>query len=525
MLKKIIFSMLLCLLLSVPAFSQLDSSASEQQPVGALKEEAGLSLQSIDGIIMIVKNESLTKSTLPQLCNGALAGVKEYLKTKKLDASFVASVPAGLDGQNALDSFNRAYNQVSAVYPAVNKEELSYAAVRGLLTSLNDPYAAFMDKKEFAAFQEQMKGGNFGGLGIYHEPDAKNRRITIVDTIEGTPAEEAGLLKGDVILAIDGKPLKDMESIEKAQEMLRGDVGTAVTLTIKRSALEPFDVVITRAIIKAKSVYYKMMDGNVGYVRFGLFLENTGEEFRNALDDLDRQGALSYIVDLRDNGGGYVSAAIQVLSELVPTGSLITTIIRPGDNPETPYTAFPSTRPELTALAVLVNKGSASASEITAGAIQDLEEGAIVGSVTFGKAAVQKVYPLQGGTGMKVTTAQYLTPAKRLIDKKGITPDLVVTQNKQITGEKDDMTLNAAKKYIEREAVRKKEELAAGEYRSAVPIRSNAYKYDYIKNACGDVFEVKSSRLVYSGGRLYDKVRVFCNGGERQFIFDISEMF
>lgn len=306
--------------------------------------------------------------------------------------------------------------------------ELSYIALDGMMDSVHDRYTVFLTPKDFAGLNQGLDGGDFGGTGIVIQVDDQTKYIAVENVVPGGPADKAGILQDDLITSIDGASTKGM-SIQNASAKLRGKEGTRVTLTISRggAALASGPITITRAKIHQLSVYEKMLPGKIGYVALTVFGRDTGDELNAALDRLQRDGARALVLDLRDNGGGYLEAAVAVSSKFIPSGPIVSVESRASnittlDADDTAIAPVP--------LAVLVNGYTASASEITSGAIQDSSVGTIIGTKTFGKGVVQTIYPLPDGSAIKVTTARYLTPRNRDINHLGITPDIVVAENK-----------------------------------------------------------------------------------------------
>jgi carboxyl-terminal processing protease len=305
--------------------------------------------------------------------------------------------------------------------------DLSYVALDGMMRSVNDRYTVFLSPKEFAGLNEGLDGGDFGGTGIVIQVDDKSKYIAVENVVPDGPADKAGIEQDDLITAIDGTSTKGM-SLAAASGRLRGKEGTRVTLTVSREGAGlAGPIAITRAKIHQLSVYQKMLPGKIGYVALTVFGRDTGDELNTALDRLQRDGARALVLDLRDNGGGYLEAAGAVSSKFIPSGPIVSVESRASnittlDADDTAISPIP--------LAVLVNGYTASASEITSGAIQDSSVGTIIGTKTFGKGVVQTIYPLPDGSAIKVTTARYLTPRNRDINHLGITPDIVVSENK-----------------------------------------------------------------------------------------------
>lgn len=300
-------------------------------------------------------------------------------------------------------------------------KDLVYGAIKGMLNTL-DPHTSFMPPEVYKEMQVDTKG-EFGGLGI--QIGIKDNMLTVIAPIEGTPADKAGIKAGDKIIKIDGKPTKDMTLID-AVGKLRGQKGTKVTITILREGVaDPLDVVITREVIKIQSVRSKIVEGNIGYVRITQFQEQTGDDLKKALKKLESDKVQSLIIDLRNNPGGLLTMAVEVSEQFVESGKLIVFIKdRKGEKDEFisritgPVKSYP--------MVVLVNEGSASASEIVAGALQDWGKAIVVGTQTFGKGSVQTVIPLSDGSGLRLTTAKYYTPKGKSIQSTGIIPDIVI---------------------------------------------------------------------------------------------------
>ncbi len=318
----------------------------------------------------------------------------------------------------------RAQHQAGA---SVNSHDLSYAAIDGMMKSVNDRYTVFLDPKEYAELNSGLDGGNFGGTGIVIQADDNTKYITVSNVVPDGPADKAGIEQDDLIVTIDGQSTKGW-SIDRASAHLRGKEGTKVTIGIERSGKTMAPITITRAQIHQLSVFDKMLPGNIGYVALTVFGKDTADELNTALDRLQKRGARAYVLDLRDNGGGYLESAVGVSSKFISSGPIVSVESRASsittlEANDTAITPVP--------LVVLVNGHTASASEITSGAIQDSGVGEIVGTKTFGKGVVQTIFPLGDGSAVKITTARYLTPHNRDINHLGITPDIVVEENQK----------------------------------------------------------------------------------------------
>jgi carboxyl-terminal processing protease len=310
---------------------------------------------------------------------------------------------------------------------SLSSHDLSYAAIDGMMRSVNDRYTVFLSPKDYADLNSGLDGGNFGGTGIVIQADDNTKYITVSNVVPDGPADKAGIQQDDQIVSIDGTSTKGW-SIDRASAHLRGKEGTKVTLGIARSGKLMPPITITRAQIHQMSVFDKMLPGNIGYVALTVFGKDTSDELNVALDRLQKRGARAFILDLRDNGGGYLEAAVGVSSKFISSGPIVSVESRASsittlEANDTAITPVP--------LVVLVNGHTASASEITSGAIQDSGVGTIIGTKTFGKGVVQTIFPLGDGSAVKITTARYLTPHNRDINHLGITPDIVVDENQK----------------------------------------------------------------------------------------------
>lgn len=303
----------------------------------------------------------------------------------------------------------------------VETKDLVYEALRGMLKSL-DPHSAFLTPESFKEMKVETKG-EFGGLGI--QISIKDGVLTIIAPIEDTPAWRIGLKAGDKIVKIEDESTKDMTLFEAVQKM-RGKKGTKITITVMREGFKrPKPFTIVRDIIKVKSVKSKLIDKTIGYIKLSQFQERSADEMESALKKLIKDGATGLVVDLRNNPGGLLTSAIDVAGIFLPRDTLVVyTKGREGSKTEYRSRVNPVTHTMPTV--VLVNQGSASASEIVAGAMKDWKRGVILGTTTFGKASVQSVIPLSDGSGIRITTAKYYTPKGNLIQNTGITPDITV---------------------------------------------------------------------------------------------------
>lgn len=340
-----------------------------------------------------------------------------------------------------LRTFAEVMDRIKAAYvEPVTDKELLENAIKGMLSNL-DPHSAYLDPKAFAELQESTSG-EFGGLGI--EVGTEDGFIKVVSPIDDTPASKAGIHPGDLIVKIDGKPTKG-QSMMEAVESMRGKAGSKIVLTLVREGGKPFDVELTRAVIKVTSVRSQMIDPGYGYIRVTQFQVNTGEEVGKALNKLRKENGKKLsglVLDLRNNPGGVLQSAVEVADHFLKKGLIVYTKGRI-PNSELRFSADPLDASEGVPLVVLINGGSASASEIVAGALQDHKRGIVMGTDSFGKGSVQTVLPLNNDRALKITTALYFTPNGRSIQAQGIVPDVEVARAK-LTRESDDPSLKEA---------------------------------------------------------------------------------
>ncbi|HVA27176.1 MAG TPA: S41 family peptidase [Candidatus Baltobacteraceae bacterium] len=340
------------------------------------------------------------------------------------------TLPRAFAGSNATNNERAIDLQVEAAQKIagshISSTLLTYAAIHGMMDSVRDRYTVFLSPKDYAELNGALDGGDFGGTGIVIQAD-DSKYIDVSNVVPDGPADKAGVQQDDLITRIDGVSTKGW-STDRASAHLRGKKGTRVTLTLVRNGkLLPSPITITRGTIHQMSVYERMLPGDIGYIALTVFGKSTTDELTTALDRLQKRGARAYIVDLRDNGGGYLDAAVGVSSKFISSGPIVSVESRASsittlEANDTAVAPVP--------LVVLVNAHTASASEITSGAIQDSAVGTIMGTKTFGKGVVQTIYPLGDGSAVKITTARYLTPHNRDINHLGITPDVVVAENK-----------------------------------------------------------------------------------------------
>ena len=298
----------------------------------------------------------------------------------------------------------------------VDFETLIEGAIDGMLNKV-DRYSYFMSASEYEEMQQEYEG-HYGGIGIVIT--MRDNKLTIVSPIKNTPGEKAGLRAGDVISAIDGKKTAEMSQM-KAVDMMRGEEDTDVILTIKRGDEDPFDVEITRKDIEVPYVETEMKTEDIGYISLAQFIEDVGTDVEKAVANLKEQGARGIILDLRNNPGGLLNEAVNVASVFLDEGVVVS--VRQKDETERVLEVNENISSDTQIpLIVLTNQGSASASEIVAGAVQDYDRGKLIGTTTFGKGVVQSVVPLKDGSAVSLTTARYYTPDGNYIHEKGIEP-------------------------------------------------------------------------------------------------------
>ncbi|MEB3297984.1 MAG: S41 family peptidase [Candidatus Sericytochromatia bacterium] len=325
-------------------------------------------------------------------------------------------------------TFFEVYNKVRGEFltPPGDETKLEYGAIRGMLETLDDPYTRFMEPKVFKAMQEERQG-SFSGIGI--QIGMRDKKLTVVAPIEETPAWKAGLKAGDHIVSVDGKSTKDM-AIDEAVGLIRGQRGTPVKLVIVRGGSKPRTIAIVRDNIITKAVRSRTLPDNIGYIRLSTFMsESADREMREALQQLTSKRAL--ILDLRGNPGGLLPNAVTIGRMFVDKGPIVQIVDREGHRDVLPTEGMDRRMgnkvlwDKRKPLVVLVDGGSASASEILAGALQDAGVGTLIGTTTFGKGLVQTVHPLEEGAGLTITTNKYLTAGGNDINKRGIVPDLL----------------------------------------------------------------------------------------------------
>lgn len=341
-----------------------------------------------------------------------------------------------------LDLFGNVFERVRRDYVEdVTDQELVESAINGMLTAL-DPHSSYLSADNYRDMQVQTRG-EFGGLGI--EVTLENGFVRVVSPIDDTPAFRAGLQPGDLITHLNNESVQGL-TLQEAVEQMRGKVGSEITIKVRREDTEPFDVVLTRDIIRIRSVRHQR-EGDVGYIRITSFNEKTYDGVKLAVEELRKEigkdRLKGFVLDMRNNPGGLLDQAVAVSDAFLDTGEIVSTRTRHADETQ----RFNSRRGDLAEglpIVVLINDGSASASEIVAGALQDHRRAIVVGTKSFGKGSVQTIVPLPGHGAMRLTTARYYTPSGRSIQAVGIEPDIAVRQLKLAEATNGDMSRSEA---------------------------------------------------------------------------------
>jgi len=341
-----------------------------------------------------------------------------------------------------LSNFTRVLDLIERNYvDNVDTEKLAISAIEGMLKTL-DPYSAYLTPERYKEL-EIGTSGEFGGVGI--EISGENDILTVITPIEGSPAAKAGIKPGDLIIAIDGKSTQGL-SVDEAVKSLRGPKGSTVKITIQSQGdKNPREVVLVRDIIYVKSVNSKLIDGRIGYIKLSQFQEKTSEELVKAIEALEsgnKSQLNGLILDLRNNPGGLLTQAVEVADEFIDEGLIVSVKGRVEDQ-STEYYATKKDNTRGYPIVVLVNKGSASASEVVAEALQDKKRAIILGTKTFGKGSVQSIIKLDDGSGLKLTTAKFYAPSGRSINQVGVIPDVIVEDSQG-----KDLQLERAKELI-----------------------------------------------------------------------------
>ena len=312
----------------------------------------------------------------------------------------------------------------------IDEKKLEEGVYKGYIQGLEDPYSQYLDEKEFAKLLESTSG-EYAGVGLVVSATEDNI-ITVVSPIEGTPAYEAKIKTGDKILAVNGEQFLGNE-LDKAVEIMRGEPDTDVELTLQRVTKDEnkiFDVTLTRKNITLQSVKGEKLEDDIGYISIIQFDEHTAKDFLTTKEDLKKQGIEKLVIDLRGNPGGLLSSVIKISDDLLPEGPIVKTV----DRNKEEIIEYSNSKHDKIPIVVLINEGSASASEILAGAIKDYNRGIIIGEKSFGKGVVQQIFPMDDGSGIKLTVSEYFTPNDQKIHEKGVEPDITIELPKDVEG-------------------------------------------------------------------------------------------
>lgn len=409
-----------------------------------------MDITMVEKTLQLLKEEYVYDVNATKAINGALKGMKSLLAGKKLKTDLIKLTQADDRSDSAMIHLKKTYSTILAHYGGkLNESHLAYSALKGVMDSLGDPYSVVLEPKEYKLLNEQMNGGNYGGIGVYIELSRKKGNVlTVIEPIEGSPAQKAGIKAGDVVLKINGESTKGMD-LEVAAQKIRGEVGSSMTMTIKRGDNQPKTFKMLRDLIHVSSVTHAMKPGDIAYIRVRFFGSDTDVEFARSLEKAQALGAKALIIDLRNNGGGYISAAIDICSKLLQSGTLVVSVVNHRTGRNEIHKASGSDQTKLP-IAVLVNDMSASAAEITAGALKDTGTGILIGEKTFGKGSVQTIHELRDGGALKYTIARYLTPKGNDINKKGIEPDIVVEMDPSKVESSQDTQLQKAQSYLKK---------------------------------------------------------------------------
>jgi len=374
--------------------------------------------------------------------------------TEKLDESQMSPVAALTSLMDSTDRpeadlsvFWQVWHMLSESYvneASIDKQKMVYGAIKGMVSSLDDPFTSYMTPDETKEFDQNLSG-ELEGIGT--ELTVREGQLMVVTALKDSPAEKAGLQSGDILYKIDGSLTSDMTLFDAIMK-IRGEKGTKITLTIVRGKKEPFDVVLTRDTVNVESVSMEDEKDGIYTISINQFNDSTKPEFEDKLNDLILHNPKGLVLDLRNNGGGYLDISVDILSELLPGKVEAVTIKRRNSaDDETMYVSGNAKLGE-TPMVVLINDGTASASEIVAGAIQDHKRGIVMGETSFGKGSVQEVAKLPDDSSLRMTIAKWYTPSGKTIDHVGITPDIEVKLTDEDAEKGLDPQLDAAVKYL-----------------------------------------------------------------------------
>lgn len=387
------------------------------------------------------------------IISGVIIGALSFFKkiaNESIYAEVLGNTSDSVLDKECVDKLNNLYGLIEKTYiKPVDKEKLQEGLYKGMLQGLEDPYSIYYNKEEFAEMMEN-DSGTFEGIGAYLDQDPDTKQINVVRPIEGSPAEAAGMKENDIIVEVDGEDITGQD-IDVVVSKLRGPKGTTVNVGVKRGGTDEiihFD--IKRDKINSISVDHKMLEGDIGYIAISDFADATADQFMEAFSDLETKGMKSLIIDLRSNGGGYVDISVEIADRLVKEGVIVSVKEKHGlsykyeDKGDDKYLKVPCV--------VLVNGNTASASEILTGALRDYKLATVMGTKTFGKGITQMIFPLDDGSGVKITNSEYYTPNGENVHGTGIEPDVVVEWDyEKYTKDGTDNQLEAAEEYLKKQ--------------------------------------------------------------------------
>ncbi len=442
------------------AIGILAPPAGAQQPA-----EFGLSL--FTEAYKVLREESLLSPTPETLLRGADTGLRNLLRDDGHPPSALAPLALTGDERVDVDQFVHRIEQVQGM-SRQRPINVVYAAATAMVAALREPNSVFYGPDAFAQFIRRTRGDDFVGVGIVIED--KSGQVVITDVLEDSPASEAGLRPGDAITAVDGTTTTG-RTLEQISQMIRGNEGTSVVLMIRRAGVEPSQpVTMVRRRLQQRVVSTRILPSGVGYLRLTQFTQGSADLVAAGLRQLLQDGARGMVLDLRGNPGGLLEASVNIASHFLERGVVVT--LDSGRGQTTAYTVRPRDPKYTGPLVVLVDRGSASASEVVAGALQDTGV-KLVGTRTYGKATVQAVYRFRDGSGLRLTIARYLTPSGRDIEANGLTPDIEITSVGAAIGTVDDAQLNRAVAVVQQAAEAPRAAPAAYRaQRPAMPVRT-----------------------------------------------------
>ena len=524
--------------------AKVSKTAAKQAPVNKVSQkDLDSALEMLDKALLLVKTEAREKAKPGKITNCAFDAMTLFMEDNKLTSDFFKQIDVDATPEEANKSLRSQFIKAANTYPQLMKNQmLTMAALKGIMRATDDPYTVYMTPDEYN-LNEQMSGGNFGGIGIVmglsgDEKDPANSRVLVINKVmEKGPAARVGLRNNDEITHISGKSTYGM-SLVQCSKLLRGEAGSTVKLTIRRpSSGHVFNVSLTREVIHVDTLKHEVIEQDgvkVGYLALGIFGESTNSEMEAAVRDLEKQGCQAYIIDVRNNSGGYVSAAVDVCSKFVKTGSRIVSIVDGADHEQIIYSR-PNLHSSQKPLVVLINSNSASASEFTAGAIRDLKRGQLVGVKSFGKGSVQKLYPYQfpanKTSAFKITTAHYHTPAGHDIHKAGLKPDVEVKMEDELILEREKDTqlkkaleIVASEAKVQQESAKKQEEAPQND--ASITVNSVFDELPHIEKSLSGSYTITKRVMDVKGENVIDNVTVkTADGKEHHFRFIIKSKF